>query len=83
MNDANSGSRDPLIAEIVKKARKLGYNAYYGFPPPEEMERLRKQRESLEVERWRRREEFEKQKLARLKERALEAIERSTREHVR
>jgi len=64
-----SGSVDPLAQMLVDTLRKSGCSAWLGFPPPEEMERLRAEKAERDFQALKRREEAKDRRLAELKER--------------
>ncbi|MGO8837458.1 MAG: hypothetical protein ACLQAH_15435 [Limisphaerales bacterium] len=64
-----SGSVDPLAQMLVDTLRKSGCSAWLGFPPPEELERLRAEKAERDFQALKRREEAKDRRLAELKER--------------
>ncbi len=77
-----SGSVDTLAQTLVDTLRKSGCSAWLGFPPPEEMERLRAEKAERDFQITKRRLENQDRKRAALKERARMAIQRSRDEQV-
>ena len=56
-NQNQSGSVDPMAEAIVDAARRLGCKtAWLGFPPPEEMEKLRAEKAEREFQGMKKRE---------------------------
>jgi len=68
-----SGSVDPLAQLLVDTLRKSGCSAWLGFPPPEEMERLRAEKAERDFQALKRREEAKDRHHAEMKE-ALKRI---------
>lgn len=68
-NQTASGSVDPLAQMLVDTLRKSGCSAWLGFPPPEEMERLRAEKAERDFQALKRREEAKDRRLAEMKER--------------
>lgn len=77
-----SGSVDPLAQLIVDTLRKSGCKAWLGFPPPEEMEKLRAEKAERDFQVAKRRLENQTRKMAELKRGAREVIQRSRDEQV-
>jgi hypothetical protein len=77
-----SGSVDPLAQLIVETLRKSGCKAWIGFPPPEEMEKLRAEKAERDFQITKRRLENQDRKRAEMKERAREVIRRNRDEQV-
>jgi hypothetical protein len=67
-NQEQSGSVDPLAQLVVDELRKSGTRAWVGFPPPEEMERLRAEKAERDFQAMKRRADRRERRLAELKE---------------
>jgi len=72
MNDTQnqnpSGSVDTLAQTLVDTLRKSGCSAWLGFPPPEEMEKLRAEKAERDFQALKRREEAKDRHHAKMKE---------------
>ena len=81
MNDAQnqepSGSVDPLAQAIVDATRKLGGRAWLGFPPPDEMERLKAEKAERDFQTMKRRADARERRREEMKRGAMEALQRS------
>ena len=81
-NQNPSGSVDPLAQLLVDTLRKSGCKAWLGFPPPEEMEKLKAEKAERDFKITKRRLENQDRKRAELKERTREVIQRNRDEQV-
>ena len=76
----NAETQNPsgsIVQVIVDAIRKSGGRAWLGFPPPEEMEKLRAEKAERDFQVTKRWLENQARKTADLKERAREVIQRN------
>ena len=74
---AQTGSVDPLAKRIVDELKKSDPRWRLGFPPPEEMEKLRAENAERHLQDLKRRIEAKGRKLAKLESQAREVIQRN------
>jgi hypothetical protein len=72
-----SGSVDPMAQAIVDVTCKLGGRAWLGFPPPEEMERLKAEKAGRDFQAMKRRADARERRREEMKRGAMEALKRS------
>jgi hypothetical protein len=77
-----SGSVDTLAQTLVDTLRKSGCKAWLGFPPPEEMERLRAEKAERDFQIAKRRMENQDRKMMELQKGARAVIQRNRDEQV-
>jgi hypothetical protein len=76
-NQNQSGSIDPLAQLVVDELRKSGTSAWLGFPPPEEIERLKAEKAERDFQTMKRRADAKERRREEMKRGAMEALKRS------
>ena len=76
-NQKEADSVDPLAQLIVDTVRKMGGRAWLGFPPPEEMERLKAEKAGRDFQAMKRRADARERRREEMKRGAMEALKRS------
>ena len=78
MNDTQnqdpSGSVDPLAQFLVDEMRKSGTRAWLGFPPPEELEKLKAEKAERDFQLMKRREAAKKRHREEMKQAVIRNI---------
>ena len=77
--DTTSTLNDGFAEEILASVRKTIPSASLGFPPREELERIRQRRRSIDRQRFKRMTEEEDRRFRQLKEAALATIRKDRR----
>jgi len=76
-NQTQSDGVDPLAQLVVDELRKSGTRAWLGFPPPEEMERLKAEKADRDFQTMKRRADARQRRREEMKRGAMEAMKRS------